>query len=177
MAAAPTAALTLRTNWGPVIVRAEEGALVACELPTLARRPATALRITGRAVRAATAADRRVLQQAERFIRALWTGRQMRRPPLRWKSPAPFLASAWKALLDVPRGCTVTYAGLAARVGRPGAARAAGQACARNPLPLFVPCHRVLASGGALGGFSGGLAWKVFLLQQEGARPAAGARA
>lgn len=67
----------------------------------------------------------------------------------------------------IPAGATCTYAELAARAGRPRAVRAAGQACARNPLPLFVPCHRVLGSGGVLGGFSGGLAWKVCLLERE----------
>jgi methylated-DNA-[protein]-cysteine S-methyltransferase len=76
----------------------------------------------------------------------------------------------WRALRDVPRGTTVTYGELADRAGRPGAARAVGSAMARNPWPIVVPCHRVLAAGGALGGFSapGGVVTKRRLLVQEG---------
>jgi O-6-methylguanine DNA methyltransferase len=73
-------------------------------------------------------------------------------------------------LQTIPRGTTVTYGELARRVDVPRAARAVGTACSANPLPLFVPCHRVVAAHGALGGFSAGLAWKKFLLAKERAR-------
>ena len=73
------------------------------------------------------------------------------------------------AMRKVGRGRTISYGELAARVGSPGAARAVGSACANNPVPLWVPCHRVLASGGRLGGFSGGLDVKRALLRLEGA--------
>ncbi|HHW15305.1 MAG TPA: methylated-DNA--[protein]-cysteine S-methyltransferase [Firmicutes bacterium] len=66
-----------------------------------------------------------------------------------------------EALRTVPPGRTVTYGELAAKAGRPGGARAIGQAMRRNRLPLFVPCHRVVARGGGLGGFSGGLVQKL----------------
>ena len=69
-----------------------------------------------------------------------------------------------------PPGVTTTYGELAAAVGRPGAARAVGTAMARNPVPIVVPCHRVLASGGGLGGYGGGLDLKRFLLDIEGAQ-------
>jgi methylated-DNA-[protein]-cysteine S-methyltransferase len=69
----------------------------------------------------------------------------------------------------IPYGSTVTYAELAARAGRPGAARAAGHACATNPIAIVVPCHRVLGSDGGLRGYGGGLEMKRFLLQLEGA--------
>lgn len=69
----------------------------------------------------------------------------------------------------VPAGSTVTYAALATAVGRPGAARAVGGAMARNPVPILVPCHRVLASDGGLGGYGGGLEWKRSLLEIEAA--------
>lgn len=72
------------------------------------------------------------------------------------------------ALRRVGRGRTVGYGELATRVGSPGAARAVGNACARNPVPLWVPCHRVLAAGGGIGGFSGGLDVKRALLALEG---------
>lgn len=79
-------------------------------------------------------------------------------------------ASIYRALRAVPRGKTVTYGELAKQVGRPGAARAVGTAMGRNPWPVIVPCHRVLASGHKMGGFSapGGAATKEKLLSLEG---------
>lgn len=76
----------------------------------------------------------------------------------------------YTALRLVPYGQTTTYGELAARIGQPGAARAVGMAMARNPWPLVVPCHRVLAKGGALHGFSapGGLDTKRRMLVMEG---------
>lgn len=81
----------------------------------------------------------------------------------------PFRRRVLTALRRVGRGRTIGYGELASRVGSPGAARAVGSACANNPVPLWVPCHRVLASGGGLGGFSGGLDVKRALLRLEGA--------
>jgi methylated-DNA-[protein]-cysteine S-methyltransferase len=77
------------------------------------------------------------------------------------------------ALRRVGYGTTVSYAELAARAGSPGAARAVGQVMARNRLPIIIPCHRVLASGGAIGGFSApqGIALKERLLELERDRP------
>lgn len=72
-------------------------------------------------------------------------------------------------LSRVPFGETVSYKDLAARTGRPGASRAVGTAMATNPIPIVVPCHRVLRTGGALGGYGGGLDTKVWLLRHEGA--------
>lgn len=80
----------------------------------------------------------------------------------------PFQQSVWRALRRVPFGRTVTYGQLASRVGRPAAARAVGSACGANPLPIVIPCHRVLAAGSRLGGFSGGLGLKRALLALEG---------
>jgi methylated-DNA-[protein]-cysteine S-methyltransferase len=65
-------------------------------------------------------------------------------------------------------GEVVTYGELARRAGKPGAARAIGQAMGRNTLPIFVPCHRVVAADSGLGGFGAGLAWKAGLLRHEG---------
>jgi len=80
----------------------------------------------------------------------------------------PFRRAVSQALRQVPYGHTVTYGALAGRVGRPGGARAVGQVMAHNPVPILVPCHRVVAAGG-LGGFSGGAALKRRLLALEGA--------
>jgi methylated-DNA-[protein]-cysteine S-methyltransferase len=68
----------------------------------------------------------------------------------------------------IPSGSVRTYGQLAVAAGRPGAARSVGQAMAANPLPLVIPCHRVVRSGGFIGGYTGGTAWKEFLLGREG---------
>jgi methylated-DNA-[protein]-cysteine S-methyltransferase len=70
---------------------------------------------------------------------------------------------------EVPYGHTVSYKELAERTGNPKASRAVGSAMATNPIPIVVPCHRVLRTGGALGGYGGGLDTKVWLLRHEGA--------
>jgi methylated-DNA-[protein]-cysteine S-methyltransferase len=80
-----------------------------------------------------------------------------------------FQREVWEAARLIPRGETRSYSWLAGRIGRPGAARAVGQALGRNPLPVIVPCHRVLAADGGLGGFSGGLDMKRLLLGLEAA--------
>lgn len=80
----------------------------------------------------------------------------------------PFQRAVWHALRTVPSGTTVTYGGLAERVGRPRAARAVAGACARNPVAVVVPCHRVVASDGSLGGYTGGRWRKRALLALEG---------
>lgn len=82
----------------------------------------------------------------------------------------PFHRRVYQAAQQIPWGQTVTYGELAARAGAPGAARAVGQAMARNPFPLLVPCHRVVAAGRRLGGFTApqGAALKRRLLANEG---------
>jgi methylated-DNA-[protein]-cysteine S-methyltransferase len=79
-----------------------------------------------------------------------------------------FQERVYRELMKVGFGRLVTYGELAARVGRPGAARAVGQAVGRNHWPVFVPCHRVVAAGGRPGGFSAGPEWKARLLAHEG---------
>jgi methylated-DNA-[protein]-cysteine S-methyltransferase len=81
----------------------------------------------------------------------------------------PFQRRVWQALTTIPFGEVRSYAQLAEMSGCPGGARAVGQANARNPIPLVVPCHRVTAASGALGGFSAGLDRKRWLLRHEGA--------
>jgi methylated-DNA-[protein]-cysteine S-methyltransferase len=73
----------------------------------------------------------------------------------------------WDVLLEIPFGETVTYGEVARRAGRPGSARAVGHAVGRNPVAIVVPCHRVVAVGGALGGYSGGVDNKRWLLAHE----------
>jgi methylated-DNA-[protein]-cysteine S-methyltransferase len=83
---------------------------------------------------------------------------------------SPFLRAVWEATRDIPHGQTASYGGLAARVGRPGAARAVGQAMARNRWPIVVPCHRVVAGDGSLGGYGGRPDMKERLLRLERGR-------
>ena len=89
--------------------------------------------------------------------------------PARQQAGGVFLSAAWKALREVHAGEPVSYTELAARTGNPAANRAAAQACARNAAALFVPCHRVLGSGGGLGGFRWGTPVKRWLLDHEAA--------
>jgi methylated-DNA-[protein]-cysteine S-methyltransferase len=86
----------------------------------------------------------------------------------------PFQRAVWEALGALPWGETVDYGSLAARLGRPGAARAVGRANATNPIPVVIPCHRVVGRGGALTGYAGGLEAKRALLALEGVGAASG---
>ncbi|MBI4576571.1 MAG: methylated-DNA--[protein]-cysteine S-methyltransferase [Planctomycetes bacterium] len=90
--------------------------------------------------------------------------------PLDLEAMSPFRRSVFRALREVAPGTVITYGELAARAGRPGAARAVGAALAANPVCLVVPCHRVVGAGGRLVGFSapGGMARKRRLLELEG---------
>jgi len=80
-----------------------------------------------------------------------------------------FQLRVWRALRAIPYGAVRNYGDIARAVGQPGAARAVGQANGCNPLPIVIPCHRVIASDGTIGGYSGGLAIKHRLLALEGA--------
>ena len=79
-----------------------------------------------------------------------------------------FHMQVWSTLRQIPAGKVATYGEIAARVGKPRGARAVGQACGGNPVVLFVPCHRVVAANGGLGGFGSGLEVKQALLKHEG---------
>jgi methylated-DNA-[protein]-cysteine S-methyltransferase len=79
----------------------------------------------------------------------------------------PFQVRVWRELLQIPFGATRRYGDIAESIGHPSAFRAVGNANGRNRLPIFVPCHRVLAAGGKLGGFTGGIGLKQRLLEHE----------
>ena len=81
----------------------------------------------------------------------------------------PFQVRVWQELRRIPWGQTISYGELARRVGNPRASRAVGQANAVNPIPLIIPCHRVIAADGSLGGYSSGPDRKRWLLRHEGA--------
>lgn len=89
-------------------------------------------------------------------------------PPLDWTGKSEFQQSVWRALLKIAPGKTRSYGEIAAAIGNPKAVRAVGGACGANPIPVIVPCHRVLAANRKIGGFSGGLERKRSLLAAEG---------
>jgi len=89
-------------------------------------------------------------------------------PPMDTSSGTPFQQRVWEALLEIQSGKTRSYSQVAAAIGQPKAARAVGAACGANPIPVLIPCHRVLAAHNRLGGFGGGLDWKRNLLAREG---------
>ncbi len=80
-----------------------------------------------------------------------------------------FQVEVWNALAQIPYGTTVSYRDIAEQIGRPAATRAVGAANGKNPLPIVLPCHRVVGADGSLTGFGGGLDTKRFLLELEGA--------
>ena len=94
--------------------------------------------------------------------------------PVRWSVPldlsagTTFQQSVWRALKTIPRGETRSYGWVAQQIGKPRSSRAVGAACGANPVPVVIPCHRVIAGDGSIGGFGGGLPMKRRLLQIEG---------
>lgn len=89
--------------------------------------------------------------------------------PVDWRLSADFRRRALRAVARIPYGETRSYTQIARRAGNERAVRAAGSACGANPIPIVVPCHRVLRAGGGLGGYAGGLPMKSALLELEGA--------
>jgi methylated-DNA-[protein]-cysteine S-methyltransferase len=87
--------------------------------------------------------------------------------PLDLRKATPFQKAVWRAAASIPYGETRSYKWIAERIGKPGSARAVGQALGANPIPIIIPCHRVVTSAGAIGGFSGGRGLKERLLRRE----------
>lgn len=116
-----------------------------------------------------------LLDAAEQQLREYFSGqRRQFELPLDAQG-TEFQRSVWAALQAIPWGQTRSYAQLAQAIGKPAAVRAVGAANGRNPIPIIVPCHRVIGADGTLTGFGGGLPTKQFLLRLEGALPQAGA--
>jgi len=154
-----------RTPLGRIGVAAGDRGVVRVMLPNEAAR--RLCRTSGPSVGAAKAKAHAA--QAEREIRAYCAGRLREfTVPIDLAGIPPFHRKVLAAARQIPYGRTVTYGELARLVGSPRAARAVGQAMAHNPVALLVPCHRVVAAGGGLGGFGGGLAMKRHLLALEG---------
>lgn len=107
--------------------------------------------------------------ELEQEIRGYFNGFQIKGDyPLIMSGYSPWTKKILQLTKEIPHGETITYKQLAERAGVPAGARAAGQALKRNRTPLLIPCHRVVAQGGKLGGFTGGIDWKKELLALEG---------
>jgi len=128
-----------------------------CDPAAIAARDGLELREGGRGP--ASAGARQILEYFEARRRRFTVGIDLR--------GTAFQLEVWRALLRVPFGRIVTYGWIAARIGRASASRAVGAACGANPVPVLVPCHRVVASSG-IGGFGGGLEMKRGMLAIEG---------
>jgi methylated-DNA-[protein]-cysteine S-methyltransferase len=113
----------------------------------------------------------RRLDEERRELEDYFEGRRQRfEVPVDWRMTSPgFRSRALHAVARIPYGKTKTYAEIAKQAGNPRAFRAAGTACGHNPIPLIVPCHRVVQSGGGIGNYGGGPEMKRALLDLEGA--------
>lgn len=108
-----------------------------------------------------------IVQEARAQLEDYWAGRRRAFDLPLDIYGTPFQQAVWKLLSAIPYGETRSYAQLAAALGRPRAARAVGQANGANPLPIVIPCHRVVQRDGSLGGYGGGTALKGALLELE----------
>ena len=119
-------------------------------------------------------ADRRgtdsLIDEARRQLVAYFAGRLRAFDLPLAPNGTDFQRRVWSALQEIPFGTTISYAELARRVSNAAAVRAVGAANGRNPIPIIVPCHRVIGSSGSLTGFGGGLHRKQWLLRHEGAQ-------
>ena len=115
----------------------------------------------------ASAAENHILQKAVQELREYFQGRrQTFTVPIRFNG-TKFQQQVWQALRQIPYGTTCSYKELAASISSPGASRAVGSACHRNPLCIVVPCHRVIGADGSLTGYAEGLDIKEYLLELE----------
>lgn len=169
MGAGSLVGLRVESPIGSLVVAGSADACVALLLPGEGREPPPAWRLLSGAAEGPA-----WLGVADAELGSYFAG-ELRRftVPLAPRG-SPFDVATWLALAEIAYGETWTYGELARRVGRPGAARAVGGALGRNPLAIFLPCHRVVGADGRLTGYGGGLPAKAALLELEGALDAAG---
>jgi len=160
-------ALVVPTPFGWLYAVSREGRLIACSLGFRTREQAVA-----EAVPADLGRPDDLLARLADDLRCYFAGEpvDLSRYAVDLSDQPPFYRRAMLAARRISYGRVRSYGWLAARAGSPGGARAAGQAMAHNPIGLIVPCHRVVTSGGRLGGFGGGPAMKRALLELEGVR-------
>ncbi|MEI2701761.1 MAG: methylated-DNA--[protein]-cysteine S-methyltransferase [Baekduia sp.] len=158
---------THESPFGPIVLGATEAGIVRVALPTEPEERVLeelALRVSPRVLRVARPALVETRRALDRYFGGAPEPFEL---PLDWQLVRGFRSEVLHELREVGYGQTVSYAELAARAGRPAAVRATGTAMATNPLPILVPCHRVLRTGGAIGGYGGGVEMKRGLLALE----------
>ena len=169
------AELSIPTRDGQFIARYSEKGLAELNFPKVgsARLPRRSLAKPGRAdrtpQRGVPTTILRWHHATSTALKSVLAGREPKNvPPLDLSGGTLFQQNVWRALQKISCGKTRSYGEIARQIGKPKAVRAVGGACGANPIPIFIPCHRVLAANGKPGGFSGGLNWKRKLLAREG---------
>lgn len=157
--------IKVKTTWGDWQIETMPAGVIAVDLPTLAKTPRSPFAIQHFGT--TTSSDRTHLKAVQRYVDALLVGMPCPLPALVLPAGTHFQQQVWRGLMQIPVGATVTYGELARGIDKPNASRAVGAACGANPIPLFIPCHRVTAANGGLGGFLSGLPWKRLLLARE----------
>lgn len=150
----------IHTTWGSISIELTGGKVTGCFLPYLSETPKKPFRI-------GSIQETEIPISAVRFIEDLFSGKKPKVPSIGECEGTEFQKLVWKGISEIPYGQTRSYGELAKSIGRPKAVRAVGTACGKNPVSLFVPCHRVTGAKGGLGGFSAGLPWKKLLLAVE----------
>ncbi len=159
--------VTFSSDAGWIGILGSTEGLLAITLPQ--RSSEKALQLLGDSADRATRSPSLFEDLMER-LRIYFGGREAAFPDeLDLSSATPFQRRVWEITRLIPYGETRSYAWVAGQIGKPGAVRAVGQALGRNPLPIIIPCHRVLTSQGELGGYSGGVEMKRRLLFLEAA--------
>lgn len=155
------------TGKGWVAILGSARGLVSVTLPRSSAQGA--LKSLGGAIEQAAPSPKR-FRDLSRRLQDYFSGHKALFPDkLNLSSATPFQRAVWQATRLIAYGETRSYGWLADKVSKPGAARAIGQALSKNPLPIIIPCHRVIGSDGSLGGFSDGLEMKRHLLHLEAA--------
>ena len=159
----------LDSPFGPLLLAATPRGLVRVNLPNQDPEQALeelAVKVSPRVLEAPAKLD-----EARRELDLYFAGKLTEfELPIDWALAHGFRGKVQRAINRIPYGQTRTYTEMARKVGNERAVRAAGTACGTNPIPIVVPCHRVLRSGGGLGGYGGGLPMKEALLELEGVR-------
>ena len=156
----------VRTPYGWIELSASPRGLTSTVLPRTANGPAKSPSQQRSEVNRQAA---RWLNQARRELQAYFLGKSKSFTcPVDLSGATPFQRAVWRATAQVPYGRVRSYQWIAAKLGAPRSARAVGNALGANPVPLLIPCHRIVAGDASLGGFSCGLPWKRRLLKLEG---------
>lgn len=166
----PIAGLSILTPNGRFMAHYSEKGLVGLDFPGGTTRPSFGPDVRQHVSAGISDKIRQWHRATESALRNILAGNEpVELPPL---DPVgtEFQKKVWRALRKIPLGKTRSYGDIATQIGQPRAVRAVGGACGANPIPVLVPCHRVLAANNKIGGFSGGLDWKRTLLAREGIR-------